>query len=109
MKDMQKLMKEAQKMQANMMAAQEKLGELTVDTSSGGGAVKLTMTGHLDIIDLKIDKDAMDPDDTEMLEEMIMVAVNDGIKQAKEIANKKMEEVAGPLAGGMKGGGQLGF
>jgi DNA-binding YbaB/EbfC family protein len=103
--DLNSLMKQAQQMQADMAEAQEKLKDETVDASAGGGMVKVKMSGDLRLLELTIDPDAIDPEDAEMLSDMVLAAVNEGIRAAQELAASKMGGIAG-LGGG--GGGGLG-
>lgn len=95
------LMKQAQKMQAQMAAVQEELKELTVTSSAGGGMVKVTMTGDYRLTDVSIDPAAIDPDDVEMLQDTIVAAVNDAMKQAQELSEQKMGAITGGLGGGL--------
>ncbi len=103
MKDMQKMMKQAQQMAAEMQKAQEGLGEIEVEGSAGGGAVKVTATGDLRITRITIDPDvfegAPDADDIEMLSDTITAAVNDALESARAA----QEEALGPITGGLGG------
>jgi hypothetical protein len=102
---MQQLLKQAQKMQEDMMAAQESLKDETVEASAGGGMVTVTVTGDLAIKSLTIDPEAVDPEDVEMLQDTVLAAVNEGLRAAQELAATKM----GGIAGGMGGLGLPGF
>lgn len=84
------LMKQAQKMQENMAKAQEELQSELVTATSGGGMVEATMTGKKQLTKLTIKKEAVDPDDVEMLEDLILVAINEASKKADELAESKM-------------------
>ena len=95
--NMANMMKQVQKMQADMLAAQESLKTETVEASAGGGMVTVRMTGDLVLQELRIDPDAIDPDDPEMLQDMIQAAVNEALRSAQELAANKM----GGLTGGM--------
>lgn len=95
--DMNQLMAQARKMQADLMSAQDELKDKQVTASAGGGMVKVVATGDLRIKSIEIDPDAIDPDDVEMLEDIIVAAVNDAIKQANELAEQGMESVTGGL------------
>ena len=99
--NMNALMKQAQKMQKQMEEAQAALAEQVVETTSGGGAVKVTATGKKEIKEIKINPDVVDPDDVEMLEDLILSAVNEAIRQVDEIANGAMSKIAGGNLGGM--------
>ena len=95
--NMQQMMKQARKMQEQLAAAEDNLKTQTVDTSAGGGMVKVTMTGDMKIGSIKIDPDAVDPEDVEMLQDMIMAAVNEAIRSVGELANKQMGAITGGL------------
>lgn len=99
---MQNMLKKAKKMQEELQKKQEELKKQTVDVSVGGGAVSLTMNGEKQITALKIAKDAIDPDDPEMLEDLITTAVNEAGKKADEMVQKSMSQVTGGL--GLPGG-----
>jgi DNA-binding YbaB/EbfC family protein len=86
----QQMMKQVQKMQADMAKAQEDLASETVEASAGGGMVKVQVTGGMEITSLKIDPAAVDPQDVEMLEDMILAATNEALRSAQELANKRM-------------------
>ena len=99
---MQNKLKKARKMQEDMQKIQEELKQQTVDVSVGGGAVALIMNGEKKIVSLKIAKDAIDPEDPEMLEDLITTAVNEAGKKADEMVQKGMIKVTGGL--GLPGG-----
>jgi DNA-binding YbaB/EbfC family protein len=82
------LLQQAQKMQEEMMAAQEKLKDELVEASAGGGMVKVVMSGDLELKTLQIDPDAVDPEDVEMLQDMVMAAINEAMRQAMELQSK---------------------
>ena len=103
--DLNALMKQAQQMQADMAEAQDKLKHETVEASAGGGMVKLKMSGDLRLLEIAIDSDAIDPEDPEMLQDMILAAVNEGIRSAQELATSKMGNIAGLGGIGGAGGG----
>jgi DNA-binding YbaB/EbfC family protein len=86
----QKMMKQVQKMQADMAKMQEDLANETVEASAGGGMVTVQVTGAIELKSIKIDPTAIDPEDVEMLEDMIMAATNEALRSAQELANKKM-------------------
>jgi nucleoid-associated protein EbfC len=104
--DIQGLMKQAQQMQADMMEAQEKLKDEVVEASAGGGMVKVKMGGDLTLREIVIDPEAIDPEEAEMLQEMVQAAVNEGLRAAQELASSKMGGIAGGDMGGL--GGMLG-
>jgi DNA-binding YbaB/EbfC family protein len=95
--NMNNLMKQAQKMQKQMMEKQEELQARTLEMTSGGGAVKVVISGKKEIQELKINPDVVDPDDVEMLEDLIISAVNEAIRQVEEMYNAEM----GRMTGGM--------
>jgi nucleoid-associated protein EbfC len=99
--NMNQMLKQVQKMQQDMMKAQEALANETVEASTGGGMVTVTITGDLVVKDITIDPDAVDPEDVELLQDMVLAAVNEAIRQAQELATKKM----GGLTGGLDLGG----
>ena len=82
------LLQQAQKMQEEMMAAQEKLKDERVEATAGGGMVKVVMTGDLELKSLQIDPDAVDPEDVEMLQDMVLAAVNEALRQAADLQAK---------------------
>ena len=106
--DMQKLMKQAQQMQQQVAAAQEGLAKETVEASAGGGMVTVTMTGELELKEIKIDPGAVDPEDVELLQDMVQAAVNEAVRSAQELAAQKMGAATGGL-GGQGGLGGLGL
>ena len=91
------MMKKVQKMQADMKKMQDELKKKTVEVSVGGGVVKVVMNGEKQMQSLVIDKAAVDPEDVEMLEDMILTAVNDGMKQIDELTEKEMAKVTGGM------------
>ena len=97
--NLQKMLAEAQAMLAAQQEAQEKLKEQKVEASAGGGMVKVTMTGDLRLDRLTIDPDAVDPEDVEMLQDMVLAAVNEATRSAQELASSKMGAVTGGLGG----------
>jgi DNA-binding YbaB/EbfC family protein len=102
--DLNALMKQAQQMQADMAEAQEKLKNEVVDASAGGGMVKVKMSGDLRLLEIAIDPQAIDPEDAELLQDMVLAAVNEAIRTAQELASSKMGGVAGLGGGGGLGG-----
>lgn len=102
---MQQLMKQAQKMQQQLAEAQAELADTQVDGSAGGGLVKATVTGSGELVAVTIDPQAVDPDDVETLQDLLVAAVRDATRRAGELAADKL----GPLTGGMGGLGGLGI
>ncbi len=106
-KDMQSQLKQLQKMQAEMEATQAELEKKELTTTAGGGAVEVTINGNKEITKLIIDKDVVDPDDVEMLQDLVMAAVNEATRQMEELAESEMNKITGGL--GMGGMGFPGF
>ena len=103
--NMQQLMKQAQKMQQQLMEAQSKLAETEVTGTAGGGLVTAVVTGSGDVVSVKIDAKAVDPDDVESLEDLVVAAIRDAAKNAAELQQTTM----GPLADGLGGLGLPGM
>jgi len=102
--NMNQMMKQVQKMQADMAAAQEALAEATVEGTAGGGMVKVVVTGAGDVQSVRISPEVVDPDDVEMLEDLVLAAVTDAMRRAQELANESMSGVAGGIDLGSLGG-----
>lgn len=100
--NMGQMMKQMQKMQGEMMKAQEELKSEVVEASAGGGMVKVKIGGDLEIKEITIDRTAIDPEDAEMLQDMVLAAINEAIRSAQELTNSKL----GGLTGGL---GDLGL
>ncbi len=99
--EMNQMLKQVQKMQADMAAAQEALGAETVEASVGGGAVKAVVSGTGSLESIVIDPGAVDPDDVEMLQDLIVAAVNEGLRQSQELQAKHFGGITGQLAPGL--------
>lgn len=99
--NMNNLMKQAQRMQRKMEETQAVLAEKKIETTSGGGAVKIVITGKKVIESIKINPEVVDSDDVEMLEDLILSAVNEAVRQADEYANSEMSKVTGGMGGGL--------
>jgi DNA-binding YbaB/EbfC family protein len=97
--NMQQLLAQAQKMQQEMLAAQEALKDEVVEASAGGGMVTVKVTGDLVIKSIEIDPAAIDPDDAELLQDMVLAAVNEAIRSAQELASAKLGGIAGGMGG----------
>ena len=91
------MMAQARKMQEQLIAAQQKAATTEVSASAGGGAVKVTATGGMRLTSLAIDPDALDPEDVEMLQDMILAAVNDVLESAEQMASQQMSAITGGL------------
>jgi nucleoid-associated protein EbfC len=103
--DFNKMMEQVQQMQAQMQQAQEELKNETVQATAGGGMVTVTATGNGEIKEIKIDPKAIDPDDPELLEDMVLAAVNEALRSAQGLIEAKL----GPAMGGLSGLGLPGF
>jgi len=95
---MKNMMKQAQQLQAKMMRMQEEVGNRTVESSAGGGMVKVTANGRLQILSVAIEPEVVDADDVEMLQDLVVAAVNDAIAKAQQM----MADEMGKLTGGLK-------
>ena len=93
--NMQKMMKQVQKMQAKMAKVQEELGDITVEGSAGGGVVRVVSNCHQEIQEVKIDPAAVDPDDPSLLEDLVLTAVNTALTNARDRATAELEKVTG--------------
>ena len=93
-----RMLKQAQELQAKLLKTQEELGNATIEASSGGGAVTVVVTGQQEIKSIKISPEVVDPQDVELLEDMILAALNEAMDKAKELAAKQL----GALTGGLK-------
>ena len=91
------IMRQAQELQAKLAKAQQELAETTVEASSGGGAVKVTVNGQQQIQSVKISPEAIDPDDVELLEDLVLAAVNEAIAKSQELAAKRLGKLTGGL------------
>ncbi len=95
--NMQQMMKQARKMQEQLEAAQAKLPEIEVSSSTGGGMVKVTASADMRLKSITIDPAALDPDDVEMLQDMVLAAVNDALESAQDAANQQLGYVTGGM------------
>ncbi len=95
--NMQKMMRQMQKMQADLARVQAELEEMTVEGTAGGGVVTVVVNGHQDVQEIKIQPEAVDPEDVEMLEDLILAAVNDGLRKSRELSASEIEKVTGKL------------
>ncbi len=101
--NMNNLMKQAQKMQKQMEESQKELETKEYTATAGGGAVEITVSGKKEITKVKLDKDAVDPDDVEMLEDLIMAAANEAFRKMEEETSAVMSKLTGGLGGGLGG------
>ena len=99
--NMANLMKQAQKMQKQMETATKELEEKEMTATAGGGVVDVIVSGRREVTKIKIDPEAVDPDDVEMLEDLIMAAINEAMRQIDEYSQNTMGKITGNLGGGM--------
>ena len=97
MKDMGNMMKQAQKLQSKMLKLQEEMAEKTVEASSGGGMVKVVANGRHQLLSIQIDKEVVDPEDLEMLQDLILAAVNDALLKSQEMVSGEMSKLTGGM------------
>jgi len=97
--DMNKMLRQVQEMQAQMAQAQEELANETVEASAGGGMVRVKASGAGEIIEIKIDAQAVDPEDPEMLEDLVLAAVNEALRNAQNLMQSKLGGAMGGLGG----------
>jgi len=102
MGNMNNMIKQAQKMQKDMMKVQEELEQRQIETSAGGGAITVVVTGKKELVSIKIKPEVVDPDDVEMLEDLILAAVNEAVRKAEEMVNNEMGKLTGGF--GLPGG-----
>ena len=95
--DMKKMMRQAQKMQAELAKAQNEIKDMTAEATAGGGMVKAVATGEMQLESITIDPEAVDPEDTEFLQDMVMAAVNEALRGANDAANASMAAITGGL------------
>lgn len=91
------MMQQLQKLQEEMLKAQEELGQETVEVTVGGGVVRVVMTGHQKLQTVEIDRDVLDPDDVEMLQDLIVAAINEAVEKSQEMAADRMSAFTGGL------------
>ena len=97
MQNFNTIMKQAKKMQERMAQMQQELETKTVDAQAGGGMVSVVVNGKYEIVSLKIEKDVVNPEDIEMLQDLITAAVNEGIRKSQEMASSEMAKITGGL------------
>jgi len=98
MKGMANMMKQAQKLQSKMLQMQEELAQRTVEASAGGGMVKVVVNGKQQIVSVQIEKEVVDPEDVEMLQDLVQAAVNDALARSQEMVNAEMSKLTGGLS-----------
>jgi nucleoid-associated protein EbfC len=97
--NLNQMMKQVQQMQAEVMKAQEALKDEVVEASAGGGMVTVKISGDLELKELRIDPDAVDPEDVELLQDMVLAATNEAIRSAQELASSKLGQATGGMGG----------
>ncbi|MBF0119115.1 MAG: YbaB/EbfC family nucleoid-associated protein [Desulfobacterales bacterium] len=97
MKGLGNMMKQAQKLQSKMMKLQEELAEKTIESSSGGGMVSIVANGKQQIVSIKIEKEVVDPEDVEMLQDLLVAAINDALAKSQEMVSEEMSKLTGGL------------
>ncbi|MBQ8624814.1 MAG: YbaB/EbfC family nucleoid-associated protein [Agathobacter sp.] len=99
--NMNNLMKQAQRMQRQMEEAQKQMEEMEVTATAGGGAVEVTVSGKKEVLKVKLAEEVVDPDDIEMLEDLIVAATNEALRKVEEASQQSMSKITGGLGGGM--------
>ena len=97
MGNMQKMMKQVQKMQTDMAKMQEELADKLVETTAGGGTIKVVANGKQEIVEIKIKPEVIDPEDPEMLEDLITAAVNEALRKSQELSSQEMAKITGGI------------
>jgi len=97
MKGMGKMMKQAQQLQSKMVKLQEEMAEKTVEATAGGGMVKVVANGKQQVVSMQIEREVVDPDDVEMLQDLILAAVNEALSKSQEMVSEKMNQLTGGL------------
>ena len=97
MKSMGKMMKQAQQIQSKMLKLQEEMADKTVETSSGGGMIKVVANCRQQVLSIQIEKEVVDPDDVEMLQDLILAAINDALIKSQEMATQEMSKLTGGI------------
>ena len=95
--DMKKMMKQAQRMQRDLAIAQEEITKMEFESTAGGGMVKVVVTGEMEVKSVEIAKEAVDPDDVEMLQDLVLAAVNDALRTANQTTSARLESVTGGM------------
>ena len=95
--NMGNMMKQAQKLQADMERLQEELGSQTVEGTAGGGMVKAVVTGKQEVVSIEIEKEVVDPEDVEMLQDLVTAAVNEALRKSREMMTEQMTKLTGGI------------
>ena len=97
MKEMGKMLKQAQKLQSDMLKIQQELAEKTIEATAGGGMVKIVANGKQQVLSISIEKEVVDPEDVEMLQDLILAAVNEALTKSQEMVSAEMSKLTGGL------------
>jgi DNA-binding YbaB/EbfC family protein len=97
MGNMNKMMKQVQKMQADMANMQEKLADMTVEVTAGGGAVKIVMTGKQEVREMTLNPEILDPEDVEMVQDLLVAAFNEALRKSQDLASQEMSKITGGM------------
>ena len=97
MKGMGKMLKQAQQLQSKMLKLQEEMAEKTIEATAGGGMVKVVANGKQQIVSIRIEKEVVDPDDVEMLQDLILAAVNDALSKSQDMVSEEMNQLTGGM------------
>jgi len=97
MKGMANMMKQAQKLQAQMVRLQEEMAEKTVEATSGGGMIRVVANGRQQVVSIQIEKEVVDPEDVEMLQDLILAAVNDALAKSQQMVTEEMSKLTGGM------------
>jgi len=97
MKGMGNMMKQAQKLQTQMLRLQEEMAEKTVEATAGGGMIKVVANGRQQILSIQIEKEVVDPEDVEMLQDLMLAAVNDALQKSQEMVSAEMSKLTGGM------------
>jgi len=95
--NMNKMMKQVQKMQGDMLKLQEELGDMTVEATAGGGVVKIVMTGKQEVKELTLDPEILNPEENEMVQDLLVAAFNEALRKSQELSSTEMSKVTGGL------------
>ncbi|MGI6145411.1 MAG: YbaB/EbfC family nucleoid-associated protein [Clostridia bacterium] len=95
--NMNKMLKQVQKMQGDMLKLQEQLGDMTVEATAGGGVVKIVMTGKQEVKEISLDPEILNPEESEMVQDLLVAAFNEALRKSQELASSQMSKVTGGL------------
>lgn len=95
--NMNKMMKQVQKMQGDMLKLQEQLGDMTVEATAGGGVVKIVMTGKQEVKEITLDPEILNPEESEMVQDLLVAAFNEALRKSQELTSTQMNKITGGL------------